>query len=1569
MSELDLKGSIDIAVSGAVSNLGALERAMDSVRKQEAAGTVTAGEAAKALASLATAWERTSRSISSAADAQGRAEVNLSKVASQESARRIAERRAEADAAAKSTSQIAAQLKAQQAAEKQLVARSRTTTANPTTTGAATVGRNLASALGQADDPQKAQLRDMAAYYSAIEAMDAKSAAERIKNEQRVAAAKAAQNKQSLIQQERDTAAIRKNELSAMRAGASESLGLPDAGSLNQTRYALYDVSTTLGVLGAALTAGGVAAVTFGAQYEAAFTQVERTSLPTQEAAAQLKGELNELSETIPVGFDQLSGIAALGAQMNIANEDLTQFADTTARYAAVTGVSNDQVATSFGALFELTNTGSGDMEKLASAINFVGVSSVATDSEILSLAQNIGASTTQAGFLAQETVGLAGALASLRIQPEQARGVILRLFADFDKAASEGGDALAGYAKIMGITTDAAQKLWQSDASGFFDQLLQGLSTVDNLNGALSELGITETRESNVLQRLAGNYDTYAASMQNASQAFEDGTFLGESYARVADDVASRVQILVNSIQNLLAKAGQSIGPILGPVLTVVTAVVQGLESIPAPILGLLTTITLLAGGFALLVAGGAALVASGFAVQTALAGIKAQGGQDVTVLQALKSTVSQLTASLGINTAAARVNAVTLGSIGAGARGAIGGVVGLGAAQGATAAATTAATGATRGFGAALLATPVVNIVAALSILVPLVFTLANGFNAAGEASAQAGKDLLAAGGGADDFAAALRADSDNAENAGKGLGTLTTVISDQARKAAEAADATHAHQQALAEATGAADEAARANGSAAGALQEQTFLIGENSQAWIANALYKQAAADAGGKDALNQIFNDDQLKNAYTTAGIDISQAIADGMGQDGGVQFALLQQIKKAQGQLDAARMRGENIDPNLYGDYEALASLLVEVGNNADAMGQQFEVTQGVAGALGVEIGGIASAAEEGAPAVADLADNVAALFESSSGASSFASDMNALRDSIDETGFSFDALSAGGSANIDALGASLASATTYGSTLGLSAQDSMAQALFSIGGDTNQIIALMQSLAAANPTLYASLNIDDVLAKYQQMQSLGLGGALSLASAQSNLDRLKTQRSKIQAQVTSASNSGGGGAKSAQRDADRSAKIAADNQKKLQDAIKTTAEYARDMGTAMKEAFDKRFGVQQAIDDVTTKVTAMRDRIAEANEKIVSLHADLASLASDRNILEIQLGVATDYGDTTRADAIRASLGQNSVDQVAKQKELAAATAAASTELNGNTEAAIANRAAVLGLIQSYQGQIEAFAATGASADQVSAYIRTLQGQFEQQLTQLGFNQQQVRFYAGTFDTLTAAVNAVPTRKEVSVTADTSQAMGSLNAVGSRISGLSGQLSSLNAQIAAAEAEVAKQARAQPLLDQLRSLNQQLTAAASGPNKDNLNSRTNSIQTQINNINSRLRSGNYASGGVITGGQRPANRGVDNTMINAQFGEGVVNLKGMDYLGSDGLNAINNQQNPFPPTVIFRDSPKASNSGTVVVELSPIDRQLIQAGKNVTVVVGRNDIANAANAANFDNSQRGANG
>lgn len=137
---------------------------------------------------------------------------------------------------------------------------------------------------------------------------------------------------------------------------------------------------------------------------------------------------------------------------------------------------------------------------------------------------------------------------------------------------------------------------------------------------------------------------------------------------------------------------------------------------------------------------------------------------------------------------------------------------------------------------------------------------------------------------------------------------------------------------------------------------------------------------------------------------------------------------------------------------------------------------------------------------------------------------------------------------------------------------------------------------------------------------------------------------------------------------------------------------------------------------------------------------------------------------------------------------------------------------------------------------------------------------------------------------------------------------------------------------------------------------------------RINQLNNQLNALQAKLASGNYARGGVIGGSSRPVSKYQDNTVINAQVGEGVVTLDGMKMLGAAGLQAINNQQNLFAPVVI-NNSQKSTNAGTLVVELSPIDRQLLAANQNVTVTIGRDEIARATNAANLNTANRSANG
>lgn len=1555
---LDLKGSIDIDVGATQRSLDTLVGSLERVTRVQSE-----------FNEMSTAQARVSRTLSQNAKQQADAVLSLAraytesqKAAAIASDTQIRQSQATAKAAEDSARRQAAAAKSAAAAQAQYVARNTTATGNLNKiNGASKVASNLESALGSANNNELAAMRK---FYAAQEAEGAKSAA-------REYAARTQFAQQSF----NDELRARRIELAQMRNDAEAAfkdltpkIDLNDAGQLNQLRYQLYDIATAAGIMGAAFVGSAGYAVKTAADYEAAFTTVARTVEEPLDAIGDLRQGLIEMSETIPVSTTQLAQIESLGAQLGISRESLNQFTETTAKFSSVSGVTEEQVANSFGAIFNLTKAGSENFERLASSINYVGINSVATDAEILKMTEEISASTTQAGFAADQTVGFAAALASLRIQPEQARGVVLRLFSDIDNAVSTGGSALDAYAKQLGLTSQAAANLWKSDPSEFTDRLVRTLAAADDVNGAIRSLGITQTRETNVLQRLAGNYDVFSQSMNDATSAYAEGTSLSEAYAKTQDTLAARLQILQNTFQNLVARFGESLGTALKPIISFISSVLSAINQIPAPMFTVITVVTGLIGVFGLLVAAGAGLLGTMLAIAAAMKGFKSITGTTTISFSTLGAVIKQIAVDMGLGTAASRIMSASLlnlkGSADASTTSLRANVV-----------ATDTAAVANRGFAASakgvatsMLGIPFVNILAALSIAVPLAISFAQALGNVKDRNSELAQSLLDSAGGIEGFTSAIAADTEAANGRTQGLRTIKVGLDDLQTSEAQAAQATAARAEVVNNALGVTDSADESNRRVTAGLEDQTQVIGENAKAWVSNALAQQAMTDENS--AVYKFFNDPKQQDAARKYGIDIQQAISDGLGTKGGIQAALQRQFDAAEAAGAVASRRtsmntGAGGTASVVTDYGRLKESLTDVGGSVDGLSDKLRVQQGIQQALGVQTSSTTGSVDEQNAAMADSAETFQATITANS---TYAQSLYAMQQSLDQNGNTFNEWSASGIANIQALQNTLNSAVNAGAGMGLSAADSMVAALGSIDVSTDQIKSIVNTLAAANPTLFANMNIDDIIAKAQQVQEILKGAGFTtnaslgkdvLGAQQAKLSQLLSQRDALQrslaSQQQSAADSGNTGRKAVKK------------KKTEVPEIKTATEYAQDLGTAMQEAFSKRYGVQQSMDEITGKFRDLRDRIKDARDQINSINADLRKLASDRNILQIQLKVATDYGDTTRADAIRAELAQNSSDTASKQKDLAKATAAASTALTGNTEAAIANRAAVLDLLGSYQQQIQSYAATGASTQQVTAYAQRLRGEFIAQLTQLGFNSKAVQGFAGTFDVLTKAIQRVPTRKEVRVTADTSQAMGGLNSVGTRISSLSGQLSNLNAQIAATQGAIDKQKRANEINKKIGQLQGQISKIlATGA--DNVAARqVPPLQKQLDALQAKLASGNYFRGGVVGGSSRPVSKFADNTIINAQVGEGVVNLDGMKMLGASGLNAINNQQNPFPPIVI--NSQNNANPGTLVVELSPIDRQLLAANKNVSVTIARDDIARATNAANFNTASRGANG
>ena len=376
-------------------------------------------------------------------------------------------------------------------------------------------------------------------------------------------------------------------------------------------RYAMYDVARTAGMISAAITGVGVAAVATAASFESSFTQVERTTMGTDQALGQLYTDLMKLTQDTPQSWGFVNEVASIGAQLDIATESLGMFTEQTTRFSSVTGISAETSAMAFGSLGQLLKLSASEFESLGSAIAYVGVNSVATDEEIIKMSQRLAASAENAGLTAQETIALSGAFASLRIAPERAQGVMEVYFKVLNSAIAEGGDRLSAFAKASGMTTDEVTQMVKTDPAGYFRALSEGLGSLEpvSMTRALGDLGLSGIRAGEVFTRVSGNLEVFDQALADSNKAWEDGTHLSEAYGLVVDDLASKWTIFKNAIAEFANVVGTNLTPILKGVLDVASYVVQSISTfLNHPVGKFVSSLGIVIGAFAAL---GAAIVA----------------------------------------------------------------------------------------------------------------------------------------------------------------------------------------------------------------------------------------------------------------------------------------------------------------------------------------------------------------------------------------------------------------------------------------------------------------------------------------------------------------------------------------------------------------------------------------------------------------------------------------------------------------------------------------------------------------------------------------------------------------------------------------------------------------------------------------------------------------------------------------------------------------------------------------------------------------------------------------------
>lgn len=382
------------------------------------------------------------------------------------------------------------------------------------------------------------------------------------------------------------------------------------------------------------LSTGG-AAITASSQIERSFADVDRTFEGTDAQLQSLKDKLRELATTTPNSFVDLAQIATLGNQLNISARDIQSFTTTIAQYTAVSGQSAEDAATAFGRVSNLTGLAASQYSNLASAITYVARTSVATESTIQNTVKEITALASGAGLSADAIVGLAGALSSLAIPPERARGALSLYFGALNSAVAEGGPKLAAFAQLTNLTADQLNRLVRENkGQEVFTAFISGLSQLDTVakTTALDTLGLSTIRVDQTMRALAQNVPLVTSSFEGASQAFQQNTEIANQYAKIQDTLASKIIEFQNAIDLAAGAVGDSLAPALMALLGATTDIIVAFTDFAGTpiggfVLGLAGAVTTLLLAFSALLGVVALSAAVMKVIPFALAGVQAKG------------------------------------------------------------------------------------------------------------------------------------------------------------------------------------------------------------------------------------------------------------------------------------------------------------------------------------------------------------------------------------------------------------------------------------------------------------------------------------------------------------------------------------------------------------------------------------------------------------------------------------------------------------------------------------------------------------------------------------------------------------------------------------------------------------------------------------------------------------------------------------------------------------------------------------------------------------------------------
>jgi TP901 family phage tail tape measure protein len=306
----------------------------------------------------------------------------------------------------------------------------------------------------------------------------------------------------------------------------------------------------------AAVAAVGVSSFKVGKDFEDAFAGVKKTVDATDGQLAQLRDGLRDLSQEMPQTASELAGIAEAAGQLGIKTSDIISFTKTMAMLGDATNLTSEEAATMLARFANITQMDAQNFDRLGSVIVDLGNNFATTEAEITGMGMRLAGAGKQVGLTEPQIMAFAASLTSLGIEAEAGGTAFSTVMSKMALAVERGGQDLADFASVAGMSVDDFKVAFEKDAAGAIMSFIGGLDKAEAAGSSailmLDDMGLSQQRMRDVLTRATGGMGIFTDALARADEAWGSNTALIKEAAQRYETTSSKISMLKNTFADL---------------------------------------------------------------------------------------------------------------------------------------------------------------------------------------------------------------------------------------------------------------------------------------------------------------------------------------------------------------------------------------------------------------------------------------------------------------------------------------------------------------------------------------------------------------------------------------------------------------------------------------------------------------------------------------------------------------------------------------------------------------------------------------------------------------------------------------------------------------------------------------------------------------------------------------------------------------------------------------------------------------------------------------------------------